>query len=115
LFINHFFTGFLFRNNFGAPLDFNGIASEFQRSPSLYNALIAVGALELSRKPHLYIKSKDAAVKAITAYTASIAQFQGEITGSKNLKNLNLWTTLFLGLFEMRQLSYSEIIRLTCG
>lgn len=115
LFINHFFTNFLFQNSFGAPLDFKCIASEFQISPSLYNALIAVGALELSRKPHLYIKSKDAAVKAITAYNSSIAQFQRQITGKgASLKTLNLWTTLFLGLFEVKQLSYSEIIRLTC-
>lgn len=76
--------------------------AQFQQTPSLYHAITAVGALDLSKKPLSYIKTEEAAVNAITAYNTSITQFQGEIDRKGvRLSEVNLWTTLFLGLFEV--------------
>jgi hypothetical protein len=81
LFLNNFFSHFLVRNDFGATLDLGTIISQFQKSPSLYHASIAVGALDMSRRPLSHIKSKDAALSALTAYHTSITIFQTEIEG----------------------------------
>lgn len=106
-FINHFFSGFLLRNDFGIAWDLNSIISQFQKSPSLYHASIAVGALDMSTTALLpsSIEIKRAAMSALTAYQASITKFQTEMA-SKNafLSDVNLWTTLFLGLFEVREI-----------
>jgi hypothetical protein len=116
LFLNNFFSHFLVRNYFGATLDLGTIISQFQKSPSLYHASIAVGALDMSRRPLSHIKSKDAALSALTAYHTSITIFQTEIEG-KNvcLNDINLWTTLFLGLFEVSEPSLTQtILRIKC-
>jgi hypothetical protein len=116
LFSNNFFSHFLVRNDFGATLDLGTIISQFQKSPSLYHASIAVGALDMSRRPLAHIKSKDAALSALTAYHTSITIFQTEIEG-KNvcLNDINLWTTLFLGLFEVSEPSLTQtILRIKC-
>jgi hypothetical protein len=116
LFLNNFFSHFLVRNDFGATLDLGTIISQFQKSPSLYHASIAVGALDMSRRPLSHIKSKDAALSALTAYHTSITIFQTEIEG-KNvcLNDINLWTTLFLGLFEVSEPSLTQtILRIKC-
>jgi hypothetical protein len=111
LFSNNFFSHFLVRNDFGATLDLGTIISQSQKSPSLYHASIAVGALDMSRRPLSHIKSKDAALSALTAYHTSITIFQTEIEG-KNvcLNDINLWTTLFLGLFEVSEPSLTQTI-----
>jgi hypothetical protein len=116
LFSNNFFSHFLVRNDFGATLDLGTIISQFQKSPSLYHASIAVGALDMSRRLLSHIKSKDAALSALTAYHTSITIFQTEIEG-KNvcLNDINLWTTLFLGLFEVSEPSLTQtILRIKC-
>ncbi|EAW19348.1 uncharacterized protein NFIA_093100 [Aspergillus fischeri NRRL 181] len=105
LFVKHFFSDFLARNDFGGPLDLGSIMSEFQRSPSMYHASIALGALDLSRKTLLNIplERKDAAVGALTAYHTSIAKLKVEIVSNSVPPDVNLWTTFFLGLFEVGQ------------
>ncbi|KAH1597687.1 hypothetical protein KXX16_009425 [Aspergillus fumigatus] len=77
--------------------------SGFQRSPSMYHASIALGALDLSRKTLLAIplERKDAAVGAITAYHTSISELKIEIVSNSVPPDVNLWTTFFLGLFEL--------------
>ena len=84
-------------------MDLGTIISEFQRSPSMYHASIALGALDLSRRPvpTLPPERKDAAVGAFTAYHTSIAKLKAEIVSNKPPRDVNLWTTFFLGLFEV--------------
>jgi hypothetical protein len=104
LFIKHFFSVFLVRNNFGGALDVGSIISQFQNSPSLYHASIAVGALDLSRNLLLSLATdrKDTALGALTAYRTSITTFQSDIMRKDaQIKEVNLWTTFFLGLFEV--------------
>jgi hypothetical protein len=104
LLVKHFFSGFLARNDFGGHLDLGTITSEFQRSPSMYHASIALGALDLSRRPAPTIspgRRKDAAVGAFTAYHTSIAKLKAEILSNSTPQDVNLWTPFFLGLFEV--------------
>lgn len=105
LFIKHFFSNFLGRNDFGGNLDLGTIISEFQKSPSLYHASIAVGALDLSYKLALPSTSekKGAELGALMAYRTSVLDFQRDI-GSKRIQqsDASLWTTFFLGLFEVQ-------------
>ncbi|GIJ92138.1 hypothetical protein Asppvi_011114 [Aspergillus pseudoviridinutans] len=77
--------------------------SEFQRSPSMYHASTALGALDLSRKALLTIplERRDAAVGALTAYHTSIGQLKTEIVSNSVPRDVSLWTTFFLGLFEL--------------
>lgn len=92
-------------NNFGRSWNFNDIRTRIQKTSSLYHAITAVGALDLSRKPLSYIQTKEATMKAITAYNISITQFQLEIDRKDaHLSDITLWTTLFLGLFEVSRL-----------
>jgi hypothetical protein len=79
--------------------------SEFQRSPSMYHASIALGALDLSRKKLLTVplERRDAAVGALTAYHTSIAQLKTEIVSNSVPRDVSLWTTFYLGLFEVGQ------------
>lgn len=71
----------------------------------MYHASIALGALELSRRPGLTLppERKAAAVGAFTAYRTSIAELKAEIVSNNVLRDVNLWTTFFLGLFEVGQ------------
>lgn len=69
----------------------------------MYHASIALGALDLSRRPVpiLPLERKDAAVGALTAYHTSIARLKTEIVSNNTPRDVNLWTTFFLGLFEV--------------
>ncbi|KAJ5633161.1 hypothetical protein N7490_009500 [Penicillium lividum] len=69
----------------------------------MYHASIALGALDLSRRPVpiLPLERKDAAVGALTAYHTSIARLKAEIVSDNTPRDVNLWTTFFLGLFEL--------------
>jgi hypothetical protein len=71
----------------------------------MYHASIALGALDLSRKPLLSLpqERKDAALGALTAYHTSIAKFKTEVISNSIQQDANLWTTFFLGLFEVGQ------------
>ncbi|KIN06342.1 hypothetical protein OIDMADRAFT_176424 [Oidiodendron maius Zn] len=104
LFINNFFSNFLARNDFGVGWDHSTMIYQFQKSPSLYHASIAVGALDMSRRLSSFssIQAKDAVMGSIMAYAASLTQLHTEIE-SENLgrSDITLWTTLLLGLFEL--------------
>jgi hypothetical protein len=101
-FENHFFTTFLVRNDFaGVNLDFDTITSQFQSTPSLHHAAIAVGAINLA--PSSVIQKSTTRLGALNSYRASISEFQREIQSTKSKGSDEcLWTTFFLGLFEVR-------------
>lgn len=104
LFIKHFFTAFLVKNEFGGSLDLDTIIAQFQNSSSLYHATIAVGALDLSKKNLLPspTEARGARLGALTAYRTSIHDFQTDIKNNTiHQSNASLWTTFFLGLFEL--------------
>ena len=101
---NHFFAAFLLRNDFaGVSLDLDTITSQFQSTPSLYHASIAVGALDISNTFTYSTSEKKAArLEALTSYRASVINFQTEIQcTSIKQSDACLWTTFFLGLFEV--------------
>ncbi|KAL5317137.1 hypothetical protein ACEPPN_014231 [Leptodophora sp. 'Broadleaf-Isolate-01'] len=103
-FIAQFFSVFIVRNDFsGGSLDMDGIVANFQSSPSLYHAAIAVGALNASKEMLAPAEERRAAtVAALSSYRTSLVEFQEEIRCRDIKKNdAALWTTLFLGLFEL--------------
>jgi hypothetical protein len=70
----------------------------------LYHASVAVGALDLSKKHYSCstAESRDAGVRALTAYRTSVLGFQKDIeNNSIQQSDASLWTTFFLGLFEL--------------
>jgi hypothetical protein len=104
LFMKHFFSVFLVRNDFGGTLDLGAIISQFQNCSSLYHASIAVGALDLSRNIPLssFTERKHVTMRALKEYHTSVSEFQTEIMRKDvQLNDVNLWTTFFLGLFEV--------------
>lgn len=104
-FIAHFFTVFIIRNDFATSLDTDTIIASFQNSPSLYHVAVAVGALDASKKSTSVVAKGEAKMAALTSYRTAIATFQKEIQ-RRDIKTNDaaLWTTLFLGLFEVRSL-----------
>lgn len=103
-YIGYFFSVFIVRNDFsGGSLDMDGIVANFQSSPSLYHAAIAVGALHTSKETLSSLKERRVAtVIALSSYKSSLVSFQEEIQLRDIKKNdAALWTTLFLGLFEV--------------
>ena len=110
LFIGFFFSSFLANNDFsGSALDLSTITSQFQSSPSLYNACIAVGALGFGKKLPIG-ESAASTVGALKAYRTSISSFQKEIDTDGFLHyEACLWTTFFLGIFEVCT-PYTKII-----
>jgi hypothetical protein len=109
-FVKHFFSVFLATNDFGGAPDLKTIIAEFQTSSTLYHAIMAVGALDMSNKslPSSAAKRKAAAVGALKAYSTSVVHFQSEIETKRfQDSDANLWTTLFLGLFEVSSLKDS--------
>jgi hypothetical protein len=102
-FIKHFFSSFLVRNDLGGTLDLETIISSFQESPSLYNVILALGAFDLKGKlTTASDERKGTSLVAFSAYRTSIIAFQAEIENKGVLeKKSNLWTTFFLGLFEV--------------
>jgi hypothetical protein len=103
-FTNHFFTNFLIRNDFAVgSLDLDTIISQFQSIPSLYHASVAVGALDFANAfPSLSKEKRAATLKALDSYRTSVVKFQAEIQCTRIQKSDScLWTTLFLGLFEV--------------
>jgi hypothetical protein len=104
-FTNHFFTTFLVNNNFaGASLDLDTIKSQFQSIPSFHYAAIAVGAINLGNlHPFSAVRKETARLEALKAYRVSVVEVQREIQGLASTEdNACLWTTFFLGLFEVR-------------
>ena len=117
--IKEFFSGFMFRNELGCRLDLETIISGFQNSPSLYNAVLAVGATQASRGASdstSHRTERTSKQFAMTSYRNSIVKFQEEVTDeSVLLTESSLWTTFFLGLFEVEYLliiQYTQSIKL---
>jgi len=106
--IANFFSVYLVRNDFTAgALNLDAIVSQFQKSSSLYHAVAAVGALDLvsttRSKPSPVEEKRAARLEALTSYRNSVTCFRTEIQDpSVKDNNACLWTTLFLGLFEVR-------------
>lgn len=103
-FIKQFFSGFMVRNEFGGELDLDTISSSFQKSPSLYNVILALGASDASRGYGLapLQNGKQLMSFAFKAYRTSIVKFREEIANKSVLQTeSSLWTTFFLGLFEV--------------
>lgn len=105
LLIRHFFSSFLEVNNFSGRVreDCAIIASIYQASSSLYNAIVSVAALDISKRgPSMIPSHKPAKVVAVTAYRKSIAALQNDLKDNMDLKrDVCLWTPFFLGLFEV--------------
>jgi hypothetical protein len=103
LFVKHFFSGFLARNNLGRDLDLNTIISGFQKSSSLHSIVLALGASDMSRAfGSCSSEDKSSRSSALKAYRTSVINFQAEIEESSVLQTASsLWTTFFLGLFEV--------------
>ncbi|KAG0647606.1 Uncharacterized protein D0Z07_6868, partial [Hyphodiscus hymeniophilus] len=103
LFVGHFFSGFLAANQFGGTLDIDTIVSQFQSSASLYQVSIAVGALDISNKSgRTRIERSEAKLGALNAYRICVVTLRNEIS-NREIKQSDacLWTTFFLGLFEL--------------
>jgi hypothetical protein len=103
-FIKQFFSGFMVRNDLDGELDLDTITSSFQKSPSLYNAVLALGASDASRGSGSasFENGKVSMSFALKAYRTSIVKFQEEIANKSVLQTeSSLWTTFFLGLFEV--------------
>lgn len=77
------------------------ITSQFQTSPGLHHVFIAIGALSLSRTSGK--ERKEMTCKALLEYRTSLNAFRAEIRGNGTPLNTNsgLWTTFFLGIFEV--------------
>lgn len=104
--LQHFFGSFIKRNDFtgiGKP-DLDGLIVGFQSSSGLCEAIIAVSALDISRghTSTAYLTQKITESRALATYSASVTATQTEIEENTILTNEHaLWTTFFLGLFEL--------------
>lgn len=110
LLTKHFFTEFLAANSLASSIliDPSGLSSFFESSPGLYNATIAIAALDTchrSSNSFSLSATKDKAatkIVALKAYRASCAALQNDLLTRDVLNNSAcLWSTLFLGLFEL--------------
>lgn len=101
--LTQFFTVFITRNDFsGGDLDMNAIVSCFQHSSSLYHAALAIGALDLRSISSSPSDRRVVTAIALISYQISITNFSLEIQSSDIGENdAALWTTFFLGLFEL--------------
>ncbi|KAH8801526.1 hypothetical protein F5884DRAFT_806983 [Xylogone sp. PMI_703] len=103
-YLAHFFSDFLTTNNFGSELLDLETIGRFQSSPSLYHALLAIGALDLGHKSSFPLLRKRGIimVQALTAYRTAIAAVKDDMASGQLLKSdASLWTTFFLGIFEL--------------
>jgi len=102
----NFFSTFLKINNFTGrdDLELGDISSSYQSSPSLYSAIIAVSALDLgTRCPDTQPRTRSKVI-AIKAYRDSLVALQVELKNNLILqKTASLWSTFFLGVFEVSQ------------
>jgi hypothetical protein len=104
--IKHFFTSFIIRNSFTGTSKpgIDGLIVGFQSSPGLCDAIVAVSALDISRShtSRVHLTQRNIESRALAAYQASVRATQAEIEGNTILTNEHtLWTTFFLGLFEL--------------
>ncbi|KAG9237682.1 hypothetical protein BJ875DRAFT_369527 [Amylocarpus encephaloides] len=100
-FARHFFTVFILKNDFAvASLDVDTITSSFQTSPSLHHAIIAIGALSLSKR--VPARRKDNVLRALASYRTALLESQKALQEQDVRPNdSGLWNSFFLGLFEL--------------
>lgn len=92
----HFFSSFLPRNDFTArPSDEQQILKSYiHKSAGLRNAIIAVGALDLSRHAGY-------SLTAASYYKQAVSSLRVQLTLSTNIDDATLWTSLLLAIFEL--------------
>lgn len=105
-YISYFFSTFITTNSFTGKGsgDFGHLASTFQTSTALYNAILAIARLHAHRQRciNIYEESESPKSLALSAYSTSVRSFQAEFRGSDPVSNdTSLQITFLLGLFEV--------------
>jgi hypothetical protein len=104
--VSHFFSTFLAVNDFTGRSwkSLEGHLYELlNKSPGLKNVAIALAALDRSRMPRLFsiperhINLKDTALKS---YSSSIRGLKSQLASTSDWES-TVWTTFFLGIFEV--------------
>lgn len=91
-----FFTSFLSRNDFTArPSDGQQILKSYiHKSAGLRNAIIAVGALDLSRHANY-------SPTAAAYYKQAVSSLRVQLSQNIDIDEATLWTSLLLAIFEL--------------
>lgn len=97
LYVSHFFSSFLPRN------DFTARASNEQQvlkdwmliSASLKNAIIALGALDLTHHSKSYFPV------AVAYYKQAVSSLRMQLSKATGISDATIWTSLLLSLFEL--------------
>ena len=105
-YISDFFSTFTTTNSFTGKGtgDYGELASTFQTSTALYNAVLAVAGLHVHGRRRIGACGQLELPKslALSAYSTSVRSFQAEFRGSDPVSNdASLQTTFLLGLFEV--------------
>ena len=114
LYIGHFFSSFLPSNNFSGKIfdDIFDVRFLLQSSSSLRNALIAVAATDVRRQS--LGPAKPAEGIALHFYRAAISSVRSELLNRNVIANDSvLWSTFFLGMFEVSPSTSSKAARTT--
>jgi hypothetical protein len=104
-YVAHLYSSSFCLNNFtGRPFDgFDDVCSLLDSSPSLYNAAIAVAAMDVRRQRIPSLRSPEAS--ALQHYRTAISSVQTELVDRNVGANDSiLWSTFFLGVFEVCRL-----------
>lgn len=104
-YITHLCSSSFCLNNFtGRPFDgFQDVFSLLDSSPALYNAVIAVAAMDVRCQRILSQKSPEAS--ALQYYRTAISSVQTELVDRDvGVNDSVLWSTFFLGIFEVCRL-----------
>lgn len=94
---SHFFDSFLPRNDFTArPSNEQQILKDsVQKSASLRNVIIALGALDLTHHSKSYMPI------AVAYYKQAVSSLRLQLSRDANVNDATLWTSLLLSLFEL--------------
>ena len=97
-------SSFCLNNLTGRPFDgFDDVCSLLDSSPSLYNAAIAVAAMDVRHQRIPSPKSPEAS--ALQCYRTAISSVRTELVDRNVGANDSiLWSTFFLGIFEVCRL-----------
>jgi hypothetical protein len=102
-----FFSTFLSANNItGSTLDIRPVSLAYQLYPSLRKSVNAIALIDSSKKPCSYssLSKTFGKFEALRAYQAAMLDLQKELANPSMLSGDGcLWTTLFLGLFEVNK------------
>jgi hypothetical protein len=102
----HFFSVFIQKNDFtvAKSLNLNLIEHLWQTNSGLREAIVAVAALDASRRSQAlsYGKKSVVATTALKAYKKALLSLQTDLNCQMILSSdACLWSTFFLGLFEV--------------